>query len=174
MNENTVHSEESRESEDDFMSEKDILDKIEKSAAQKEIPESIHPEKMKRKLKENQKSKVKRRSGVTYYGAVAAAVLVLVIGAAGGIHAVTGGGTGFMTVSEDTDKAASGQKSDEGSEGRSELKDGVTAGAEKNTENSQKNVQKKMRDLCIQLQKIMVKCTMRLNQALVCKRRQTG
>ena len=74
------------------MSEKEILDKIEKSAAQEKIPESIEPEQIKRKLKENQKNKVKRRSGITYYGAVAAAALVLVIGAAGGIHAVTGGG----------------------------------------------------------------------------------
>lgn len=73
------------------MSEKEILDKIEKSAAQEKIPESIEPEQIKRKLKENQKNKVKRRSGITYYGAVAAAALVLVIGAAGGIHAVTGG-----------------------------------------------------------------------------------
>ena len=72
------------------MSEKEILDKIEKSAAQEKIPESIEPEQIKRKLKENQKNKVKRRSGITYYGAVAAAALVLVIGAAGGIHAVTG------------------------------------------------------------------------------------
>ena len=51
------------------MSEKEILDKIEKSAAQKKIPESIEPEQIKRKLKENQKNKVKRRSGITYYGA---------------------------------------------------------------------------------------------------------
>ena len=65
------------------MSEKEILDKIEKSAAQEKIPESIEPEQIKRKLKENQKNKVKRRSGITYYGAVAAAALVLVIGAAG-------------------------------------------------------------------------------------------
>lgn len=63
------------------MSEKEILDKIEKSAAQEKIPESIEPEQIKRKLKENQKNKVKRRSGITYYGAVAAAALVLVIGA---------------------------------------------------------------------------------------------
>lgn len=68
------------------MSEKEILDKIEKSAAQEKIPESIEPEQIKRKLKENQKNKVKRRSGITYYGAVAAAALVLVIGAAGGIQ----------------------------------------------------------------------------------------
>lgn len=54
------------------MSEKEILDKIEKSAAQEKIPESIEPEQIKRKLKENQKNKVKRRSGITYYGAVAA------------------------------------------------------------------------------------------------------
>ena len=53
------------------MSEKEILDKIEKSAAQEKIPESIEPEQIKRKLKENQKNKVKRRSGITYYGAVA-------------------------------------------------------------------------------------------------------
>lgn len=59
------------------MSEKEILDKIEKSAAQEKIPESIEPEQIKRKLKENQKNKVKRRSGITYYGAVAAAALVL-------------------------------------------------------------------------------------------------
>ena len=50
------------------MSEKEILDKIEKSAAQEKIPESIEPEQIKRKLKENQKNKVKRRSGITYYG----------------------------------------------------------------------------------------------------------
>ena len=37
------------------MSEKEILDKIEKSAAQEKIPESIEPEQIKRKLKENQK-----------------------------------------------------------------------------------------------------------------------
>ena len=43
------------------MSEKEILDKIEKSAAQEKIPESIEPEQIKRKLKENQKNKVKRR-----------------------------------------------------------------------------------------------------------------
>lgn len=104
------------------MSEKEILDKIEKSAAQEKIPESIEPEQIKRKLKENQKNKVKRRSGITYYGAVAAAALVLVIGAAGGIHAVTGGGTGLMTAPVGIEKAASGQKSDEGSEGSSELK----------------------------------------------------
>ena len=116
------------------MSEKEILDKIKKSAEQEEIPESIHPEKMKRKLKENQKNKVKRRSGITYYGAVAAAALVLVIGAAGGIHAVTGGGTGLMTAPVGIEKAASGQKSDEGSEGSSELKDGATAGVEKNAQ----------------------------------------
>ena len=42
------------------MSEKEILDKIEKSAAQEKIPESIEPEQIKRKLKENQKNKVKR------------------------------------------------------------------------------------------------------------------
>ena len=96
------------------MSEKEILDKIEKSAAQEKIPESIEPEQIKRKLKENQKNKVKRRSGITYYGAVAAAALVLVIGAAGGIHAVTGGGTGLMTAPVGIEKAASGQKSDEG------------------------------------------------------------
>ena len=47
------------------MSEKEILDKIEKSAAQEKIPESIEPEQIKRKLKENQKNKVKRRSGGT-------------------------------------------------------------------------------------------------------------
>lgn len=116
------------------MSEKEILDKIKKSAEQEEIPESIHPEKMKRKLKENQKNKVKRRSGITYYGAVAAAALVLVVGVAGGIHAVTGGETGFMTVPVGIEKAASGQKSDEGSEGSSELKDGATAGVEKNAQ----------------------------------------
>ena len=116
------------------MSEKEILDKIEKSAAQEKIPESIEPEQIKRKLKENQKNKVKRRSETTYYGAVAAAALVLVIGAAGGIHAVTGGGTGFMTAPVGIEKAASGQKSDEGSEGSSELKDGATAGVEKNAQ----------------------------------------
>lgn len=116
------------------MSEKEILDKIKKSAEQEEIPESIHPEKMKRKLKENQKNKVKRRSGITYYGAVAAAALVLVVGVAGGIHAVTGGETGFMTAPVGIEKAASGQKSDEGSEGNSELKDGATAGVEKNAQ----------------------------------------
>ena len=116
------------------MSEKEILDKIEKSAAQEKIPESIEPEQIKRKLKENQKNKVKRRSGITYYGAVAAAALVLVIGAAGGIHAVTGGGTGLMTAPVGIEKAASGQKSDEGSEGSSELKDGATAGVEKNAD----------------------------------------
>ena len=116
------------------MSEKEILDKIKKSAEQEEIPESIHPEKMKRKLKENQKNKVKRRSGITYYGAVAAAALVLVVGVAGGIHAVTGGETGFMTAPVGIEKAASGQKSDEGSEGSSELKDGATAGVEKNAQ----------------------------------------
>lgn len=116
------------------MSEKEILDKIKKSAEQEEIPESIHPEKMKRKLKENQKNKVKRRSGITYYGAVAAAALVLVVGVAGGIHAVTGGGTGLMTAPVGIEKAASGQKSDEGSEGSSELKDGATAGVEKNAQ----------------------------------------
>ena len=33
------------------MSEKEILDKIEKSAAQEKIPESIEPEQIKRKLK---------------------------------------------------------------------------------------------------------------------------
>ena len=115
------------------MSEKEILDKIEKSAAQEKIPESIEPEQIKRKLKENQKNKVKRRRGITYYGAVAAA-LVLVIGAAGGIHAVTGGGTGLMTAPVGIEKAASGQKSDEGSEGSSELKDGATAGVEKNAQ----------------------------------------
>ena len=43
------------------MSEKEILDKIEKSAAQEKIPESIAPEQIKRKLKENQKNKEKRR-----------------------------------------------------------------------------------------------------------------
>ena len=53
------------------MSEKEILDKIEKSAAQEKIPESIEPEQIKRKLKENQKNKVKRRSGITYYGTCA-------------------------------------------------------------------------------------------------------
>ena len=116
------------------MSEKEILDKIEKSAAQEKIPESIEPEQIKRKLKENQKNKVKRRSGITYYEAVAAAALVLVIGAAGGIHAVTGGGTGLMTAPVGIEKAASGQKSDEGSEGSSELKDGATAGVEKNAQ----------------------------------------
>ena len=116
------------------MSEKEILDKIEKSAAQEKIPESIEPEQIKRKLKENQKNKVKRRSGITYYGAVAAAALVLVIGAAGGIHAVTGDGTGLMTAPVGIEKAASGQKSDEGSEGSSELKDGATAGVEKNAQ----------------------------------------
>lgn len=116
------------------MSEKEILDKIEKSAAQEKIPESIEPEQIKRKLKENQKNKVKRRRGITYYGAVAAAALVLVIGAAGGIHAVTGGGTGLMTAPVGIEKAASGQKSDEGSEGSSELKDGATAGVEKNAQ----------------------------------------
>ena len=116
------------------MSEKEILDKIEKSAAQEKIPESIEPEQIKRKLKENQKNKVKRRSEITYYGAVAAAALVLVIGAAGGIHAVTGGGTGLMTAPVGIEKAASGQKSDEGSEGSSELKDGATAGVEKNAQ----------------------------------------
>ena len=116
------------------MSEKEILDKIEKSAAQEKVPESIEPEQIKRKLKENQKNKVKRRSGITYYGAVAAAALVLVIGAAGGIHAVTGGGTGLMTAPVGIEKAASGQKSDEGSEGSSELKDGATAGVEKNAQ----------------------------------------
>ena len=116
------------------MSEKEILDKIEKSAAQEKIPESIEPEQIKRKLKENQKNKVKRRSGITYYGAVAAAALVLVIGAAGGIHAVTGGGTGLMMAPVGIEKAASGQKSDEGSEGSSELKDGATAGVEKNAQ----------------------------------------
>ena len=116
------------------MSEKEILDKIEKSAAQEKIPESIEPEQIKRKLKENQKNKVKWRSGITYYGAVAAAALVLVIGAAGGIHAVTGGGTGLMTAPVGIEKAASGQKSDEGSEGSSELKDGATAGVEKNAQ----------------------------------------
>ena len=116
------------------MSEKEILDKIEKSAAQEKIPESIEPEQIKRKLKENQKNKVKRRSGITYYGAVAAAALVLVIGATGGIHAVTGGGTGLMTAPVGIEKAASGQKSDEGSEGSSELKDGATAGVEKNAQ----------------------------------------
>ena len=116
------------------MSEKEILDKIEKSAAQEKIPESIEPEQIKRKLKENQNNKVKRRSGITYYGAVAAAALVLVIGAAGGIHAVTGGGTGLMTAPGGIEKAASGQKSDEGSEGSSELKDGATAGVEKNAQ----------------------------------------
>lgn len=41
------------------MSEKEILDKIEKSAAQEKIPESIEPEQIKRKLKENQKNKDK-------------------------------------------------------------------------------------------------------------------
>ena len=106
------------------MSEKEILDKIEKSAAQEKIPESIEPEQIKRKLKENQKNKVKRRSGITYYGAVAAAALVLVIGAAGGIHAVTGGGTGLMTAPVGIEKAASGQKSDEGSEGKLIVIDG--------------------------------------------------
>ena len=116
------------------MSEKEILDKIEKSAAQEKIPESIEPEQIKRKLKENQKNKVKRRRGITYYGAVAAAALVLVIGVAGGIHAVTGGGTGLMTAPVGIEKAASGQKSDEGSEGSSELKDGATAGVEKNAQ----------------------------------------
>lgn len=116
------------------MSEKEILDKIEKSAAQEKIPESIEPEQIKRKLKENQKNKVKWRSGITYYGAVAAAALVLVIGAAGGIHAVTGGGTGLMTAPVGIEKAASGQKSDEGLEGSSELKDGATAGVEKNAQ----------------------------------------
>lgn len=116
------------------MSEKEILDKIEKSASQEKVPESIEPEQIKRKLKENQKNKVKRRSGITYYGAVAAAALVLVIGAAGGIHAVTGGGTGLMTAPVGIEKAASGQKSDEGSEGSSELKDGATAGVEKNAQ----------------------------------------
>lgn len=116
------------------MSEKEILDKIEKSAAQEKIPESIEPEQIKRKLKENQKNKVKRRSGITYYGAVAAAALVLVVGVAGGIHAVTGGETGFMTAPVGIEKAASGQKSDEGSEGSSELKDGATAGVEKNAQ----------------------------------------
>ena len=116
------------------MSEKEILDKIEKSAAQEKIPESIEPEQIKRKLKENQKNKVKRRSGITYYGAVAAAALVLVIGVAGGIHVVTGGGTGLMTAPVGIEKAASGQKSDEGSEGSSELKDGATAGVEKNAQ----------------------------------------
>ena len=73
---------------------------------------------------------------------------MLVIGAAGGIHAVTGGGTGLMTAPVGIEKAASGQKSDEGSEGSSELKDGATAGVEK-------NAQKKMPDLCIQSQKLM-------------------
>ena len=48
------------------MSEKEILDKIEKSAAQEKIPESIEPEQIKRKLKENQKNKVKRRSGLVH------------------------------------------------------------------------------------------------------------
>jgi hypothetical protein len=36
------------------MSEKEILDKIKESAAQEKIPESIEPEQIKRKLKENQ------------------------------------------------------------------------------------------------------------------------
>ena len=146
------------------MSEKEILDKIEKSAAQEKIPESIEPEQIKRKLKKNQKNKVKRRSGINYYGAVAAAALVLVVGVAGGIHAVTGGETGFMTVSEDTDKTKAGQESDKaesvkksdennitsrqdtvkkGSEGISGLKAGAAAGTEKNTENLQKNTRKK-------------------------------
>lgn len=125
------------------MSEKDILDKIEKSAAQEEIPESIHPEKMKRKLKETKKTKVKRRRGITYYGAVAAAALVLVVGAAGGIHAVTGGRTGLMTVSEDTDKTIAGQKLDEGLESDNGLKDGATASTQKNMQDPQKNTRKK-------------------------------
>ena len=43
------------------MSEKEILDKIEKSAAQEKIPESIEPEQIKRKLKENQKGKTEKR-----------------------------------------------------------------------------------------------------------------
>lgn len=77
------------------MSEKEILDKIEKSAAQEKIPESIEPEQIKRKLKENQKNKVKRRSGITYYGAVAAAALVLVIGAAGGTMRLPGAAQGL-------------------------------------------------------------------------------
>lgn len=125
------------------MSEKEILDKIKESAAQEKIPESIEPEQIKRKLKENQKSKVKRRSGITYYGAVAAAALVLVIGAAGGIRAVTTGDTGLVMSSNDMEKALSGQMSDEGFEGSSELKAGATAGTEKSTKDSHKNVRKK-------------------------------
>ena len=42
------------------MSEKEILDKIEKSAAQEKIPESIEPEQIKRKLKEKQGKTEKR------------------------------------------------------------------------------------------------------------------
>lgn len=125
------------------MSEKEILDKIKESASQEKIPESIEPEQIKRKLKQNQKSKVKRRSGITYYGAVAAAALILVIGAAGGICAVTGGDTGLVTASKDREKAASGQRSDEGLEGSSELKDKAAAGTEKGIEDLQKNIQKK-------------------------------
>ena len=49
---------------------------------------------------------------------------MLVIGAAGGIHAVTGGGTGLMTAPVGIEKAASGQKSDEGSEGKLIVIDG--------------------------------------------------
>lgn len=39
-----------------------------------------------------------------------------------------------MTAPVGIEKAASGQKSDEGSEGSSELKDGATAGVEKNAQ----------------------------------------
>ncbi len=43
------------------MSEKEILDKIEKSAAQEKIPESIEPEQIKKKIKGEPENKVKRR-----------------------------------------------------------------------------------------------------------------
>ena len=70
------------------MSEKEILDKIEKSAKTGKKFQSIELEQDQKETKKNQKNKVKRRSGINYCGAVAAAALVLVIGR--GIHALPG------------------------------------------------------------------------------------
>ena len=50
------------------MSEKEILDKIEKSAAQEKVPESIEPEQIKRKLKEKNDLITKRNDLITKYG----------------------------------------------------------------------------------------------------------
>ena len=67
------------------MTEKEILEKIEASAHEAEIPESIRPEQMKKRLKSQQR---KRRY---FHRTVAAAVLLLGIVSVGGVQAYISG-----------------------------------------------------------------------------------